>query len=204
MRKKWFSFVAGTVAIFVTSCNMSDFEMNRFAKITGLDPVIYRPVSYGSYAVKDYLVFPQVAFTPVPNDSLTFNPISYPINGFTFNTTGSDSMVVVIKTTNEIPMRYRYTLSFNGTTLDSRTKNNYLNAAAVSVQGDVMSSANDSIEYKLNPQDVMNLAAATQMDLQIVLYKPTTGTVIASVLRGSQISFKIGFRAPVNLLKIKL
>ena len=190
--------------ISMTSCNLNDFQLNKFAKITELSPMIYRPFTTGVYPAKDYATFPETAFMPVLEDSLVYKPISYPLNGMTFNTTGTDSMVVIIKTINETPMKYRYSLSFNGTILDSRTKSKFLNAAAINSQGDVMSTSADSLEYFLKPADVKNLGAATQIDMAITLYQPDKGTVVAHVLKTSQITFKIGFRAPLNLLNVRL
>ena len=108
-------------------------------------------------------------------------------------------MWVIIKTVNETPMKYRYWLSFTpGRTMQSAI----LNAATVNAAGDVVAASNDSIEYKLNKSDVVNLGKATRMDLAISLYKPGT-PVIANVLKSSQITFRIGFRAPINLFKLQ-
>ena len=111
-------------------------------------------------------------------------------------------MVVVVKTVNETPMKYRYKLSFTGSSMDSGNK--LLSAATINLQGDVTEASHDSLEYKLNSTDVANLAIATQINLSVTLYKPNEGTVFSNVLKNAQISFKIGFRAPVNLFKIKL
>jgi hypothetical protein len=77
-----------------------------------------------------------------------------------------------------------------------------LNAATVNAAGVVLTAANDSIEYKLNTNDVNNLKTATGMNLAITLYKPGT-PVIANVLKTSQITFKIAFRAPINVFKFQ-
>ena len=111
-------------------------------------------------------------------------------------------MVVIIKTVNETPMKYRYKLSFNGTTMDSGSK--LLNAATIDQQGFVIETTIDSLEYKLNANDVKSLGSATQFDLSLTLYKPAKGLVVANVLKSSQISFRIGFRAPITLFKLKL
>lgn len=206
MKNYHFPVLFGLMLLLLLSCNLSEFELNRFAKITQLSPVIYRPFSSGTYLIKDYATVPGIGAVPYAKDSLNLNPIIYQLNGITFNTTGSDSMVVIIKTKNETPMKYRYTLSFVGTTLDSQGKviKKYLDPATINVQGDVVAASTDSLEYKLNSKDVSNLGKAVQIDLLITFYQPATGNVLSNVLRGSQISFWIGFRAPVNLLKIKL
>jgi hypothetical protein len=199
-----FFFLAGLAAILMVSCNLSEFKLNTYAKITGLDPVVYRPVSTGTYAVKDYVTFPETGFAPVVEDSLIYiannQPfIDYPFYGMNFNTTGSDSMWVIIKTINETPMKYRYWLSY---TPGKIMQSPILNAATVNGTGDVVTASKDSIEYKLNTNDVKNLGLATGMDLAITLYKPGT-PVVANVLKTSQITFKIGFRAPINLFKLQ-
>lgn len=196
-----FLFFAGLAVILMVSCNLSEFKLNTYAKVTGLDPVVYRPVSSGIYATKDYAVFPETGFAPVTEDSLNFlpNPIPYPFTGMNFNTVGSDSMWVIIKTINETPMKYRYWLSYTpGKTMQSPI----LSAATVNAAGDIVNASKDSIEYKLNTNDVKNLGLATGMDLSITLYKPGS-LVIANVLKTSQITFKIGFRAPINLFKLQ-
>ena len=201
MKTDRYLFLAGLVVLFLVSCNPDEFHLNNYARITGLDPMIYRPVATGTYSVKDYATFPQTGFAQVTEDSLNFMsiPIQYLFNGMNFNTTGSDSMWVIIKTVNETPMKYRYWLSFTpGRTMQSAI----LNAATVNAAGDVVAASNDSIEYKLNKSDVVNLGKATRMDLAISLYKPGT-PVIANVLKSSQITFRIGFRAPINLFKLQ-
>ena len=200
-KDRYFLFLC-IVSVLIISCNLSDFQTDKLTQPTGLNPVIYRPVSSGSYAVKDYTVFPWTGNTPVTVDSLNFKTISYPLNGMTFNTTGTDSMVVIVKTVNETPMKYRYRLSFKGTTMDSGRK--FLNEAPIDQQGFVVEASSDSIEYKLNSNDVKNLGLATQIDLTITLFQPAKGTVLANILKSSQVSFLIGFRAPVNLFKFKL
>jgi hypothetical protein len=192
----------GAMAFLVASCDLSDFQLGNLAKSDELSPVVYRPVSVGTYVVKDYVTVPGVGNSLVTLDSLTFKLISYPFDGMNMNTTGSDSMVVIIKTVNESPMRFRYSLSYTGTTMDSGSK--LLSAATINSQGDVIESSKDSLEYRLSIADVRNLGAAKQMDLSIRLYQPDEGPVVVSVLKSSYITFYIGFRAPINLFKVKL
>lgn len=202
MKNKWVCLSALWSALLLVACNMSDFEWNRLAQPSGLNPVIYRPFAEGTYAVKDYAAVPGFGTTPVTLDSLNFNQIAYPVVGISFNTAGTDSMVVIIKTVNETPMKYRYRLSFSGVTLDSGSK--LLNAAAINPQGDVIEFSRDSLEFKLDPAAVAKLGQVQQFDLSVTLYKPGQGTVLANILKSSQISFKIGFRAPINLFKLKI
>ena len=202
MRKDRFFYLLGFLTIFLMSCNLSDFQFDKLAEPTGLNPVIYRPVSSGTYVVKDYAAVPGFGGTPFTADSLNFTMVSYPFSGMSFNTIGTDSMVVIIKTVNETPMKYRYKLSFTGTSMDSGSK--LLSAATINPQGDVIEASHDSLEFKLDSTGVANLGLATQIDLSVTLYQPDKGTVLANVLKNSQISFKIGFRAPINLFKIKI
>jgi len=204
MSKNYCYILLGTMTFFLISCNLSDFQLDKLIQPTDLNHVIYRPVSSGTYVVKDYAAVPGLGNASVVVDSLSFNSIHYPLNGMTFNTTGTDSMVVIIKTVNETPMKYRYRLSFTGTIMDSGSKSEFLDAATIDTQGDVIEASKDSLEFKLDTTDVKNLGMATQMDLSITLYKPDNGIVIANILKNSRISFKIGFRAPINLLKTKL
>ena len=202
MRKCKLFILACALMPLIVSCDLSDFQLSKLAKSDDLNPVIYRPVSTGSYLVKDYVSVPGLGSAPVTKDSLNFNNIRYPFENMSFNMTGTDSMVVIIKTVNETPMKYRYKLSYTGGSMDSGSK--LLQAATINTQGDVIEASRDSIEYKLNSMDVIKLGKTTQMDLAITLYQPAKGPVLAGVLKNSQISFNIGFRAPINLFKVKL
>jgi len=202
MKKDWWIPLLGAISLFLLSCDLSDFQMERLAPTDELSPVVYRPVTVGTYVVKDYVTVPGTGNTPVTVDSLIFKSIEYQLDSMLLNTSGTDSMVVIIKTVNETPMRFRYSLSFTGTTMDSGSK--LLSAGTVNPQGDVVEASRDSLEYKLNALDVANLGAATQMDLSITLFQPEEGAVLANVLKNSPITFYIGFRGPVNLFKVKL
>lgn len=202
MKKDWGISLLFAVALFLVSCDLSDFQMERLATTSELSPVIYRPVSVGTYVVKDYVTIPLSGNLPVKADSLKFRPIVYQLDSTQFKTAGTDSMVVIIKTINETPMRFRYSLSYTGTTMYSGSK--LLSAATINPHGDVIEASSDSLEYKLTKADVSNLGTATQMDLLVTLYQPEKGPVLANVLNYSPITFHIGFRAPVNLFKVKL
>lgn len=201
MRKERIFCISGLIAILFVSCNLSDFKLDRLIDPNGLNPVLYRPFSSGSYVVNDYTTFTWTGNTIVTADPLNFKLIPYPLNGITLNTKGIDSMVVIVKTVNETPMKYRYIITFNGTTLDSGTT--LLKEAATDSQGNVTATSKDSIEYKLNPTDINNLATAAQIDLNISLHQPGTAPVVASALKYAPVSFKIGFRAPINLFKLQ-
>jgi hypothetical protein len=201
MRRERIFYILGLAILLFVSCNLSDFKLDRLVYPSGLNPVLYRPFSSGSYVVKDYTTFPWSGNTIVTTDPLNFNVIHYPLTGVTLYTTGMDSMVVIVKTVNETPMKYRYILSFNNTDLDSGPI--LLKEATTDSQGNVISASRDSIEYKLNPADVINLANATLVDLAITLHQPGTTPVVANALKFGQISFKTGFRAPINLFKIQ-
>jgi hypothetical protein len=195
-----FLFVA--LALFLPGCNLSDFQFDNLSKLADINPVVYRPVSRGTYLVKDYITIAGVGNTPVTKDTLILNKISYALDSLILNTSGVDSMVVIIKTINETPMKYRYVLSFATTNLDSGSK--LLGAATMNSQGDVMDASKDSIEFKLDTKAIKNLSLASRFDLSISLFQPGNGTVLAAVLRNSQISFFIGFRGPIDLFKAKL
>jgi len=198
------------VGLLLGSCNLSDFNPNIFADPTGLNPVIYRPMASGSYVVKDYTTIKELGNTPVLEDTIHFRKIQYLLNGMTFNTSGTDSMVIIVKTINETPMKYSYKLTFKGSNftdsimVDSQSKIKYLAGGILNPQGDVMDASKDSLEFKLDSLGVIKLTAATQIDLSITLYQPDKGSVLANVLKNAPISFYIGFRAPINLFKIKI
>ncbi len=188
--------------MLLSACDLSEFQMDRLVKTNELSPAFYRPVSVGTYLVKDYATVPGSGNTLITADSLMFRLIEYPLDSLKLNTTGTDSMIVVIKTINETPMKLRYSLSFNGTILDSGYEP--LSAATINTQGDVLVASRDSLEYRLSSLDVVNLGTATQMDLAIKLFQPEEGPVLANVLKNSPITFYIGFRARINLFKVKL
>lgn len=199
---KFFQFVILTVALI--SCNLSDFQLNKLATPTGLSPIIYRPILSATYAVKDYAVVKEMSNAPFKEDSLVFSLLpGYPLDGMALNTTGNDSVTVIIKTLNESPMKYRYTLSISGTVLNSGSKQKYLSAATINTQGDVIENSRDSLEYYLSATDIVNLGQANQFNLSITLYQPDKGPVLANVLKESSLSFLIGMRARINLFKMK-
>lgn len=202
MSKIRYSFLLMIQAFFLVSCNISDFQFDRISKLADINPVVFRPVSRGTYMIKDYFTIPGLGNTPVTKDTLKLNKIFYPLDSLKFNTSGVDSMVIIIKTVNETPMKYRYALSFATTNLDSGSK--LLGAATMNSQGDVVDASKDSLEFKLDSKAIKNLGLASGFNLSISLFQPGKGTVLSAVLRNSQISFYIGFRAPINLFKAKL
>ena len=202
MSKIRYSFLLMIQAFFLVSCNLSDFQFDRISKLADINPVVFRPVSRGTYMIKDYFTIPGLGNTPVTKDTLKLNKIFYPLDSLKFNTSGVDSMVIIIKTVNETPMKYRYALSFATTNLDSGSK--LLGAATMNSQGDVVDASKDSLEFKLDSKAIKNLGLASGFNLSISLFQPGKGTVLSAVLRNSQISFYIGFRAPINLFKAKL
>src|SRR5665647_1345400 len=100
MRNNRVLYLLCAVGLLLGSCNLSDFNPDLFADPTGLNPVIYRPMTSGSYYVKDYTAFKETGNTPVTYDSIRFKTIQYLLNGMTFNTSGTDSMVIIVKTIN--------------------------------------------------------------------------------------------------------
>lgn len=193
----WF---LGALFIFVNSCNLSDFETDKLIDPTDLKPLVYLPVSYGTYPVKNYATIPQTGNTVVPQPRIDYVPfpIPYDLKGLSFSTQAIDTMVVIVKTVNETPMKLQYKLTYPGTMMDS----GILQGAKLNSNGDVLEAAIDSIEFGLSAAEVKNLGTAPILDLYISLFQPDTGFVIANVLKNSQVSFKIGFRATVNLVKI--
>jgi hypothetical protein len=210
MRNNRVPYLLFAIWLLLGSCNLSNFNYDIFTDPTGLNPVIYRPMTSGSYLVKDYATIKELGNTPVLADSILFKTIQYPLNGMTFNTSGTDSMVIIVKTINETPMKYSYKLIFHGpgfddsTLVNSKSKSKYLAGGFLNPQGDVIDASKDSLEFKLDLPGVLKLTAATQIDLSITLYQPDTGSVLANVLKNAPISFYIGFRAPINLFKLKI
>ncbi|MCK9411843.1 MAG: hypothetical protein M0Q53_06055 [Prolixibacteraceae bacterium] len=210
MKNNLILYLLVAIGFLLGSCNLSDFNLDKFTDPSGLSPVVYRPISSGSYLVKDYATIKELGNTPVLADSIVFKNIQYPLNGMSFNTSGSDSMVVIVKTINETPMKYSYKLIFHGpgfddsTMVNSKLKSKYLASGILNPQGDVIDASRDSLEFKLDSQSVLKLANSTQIDLAISLYQPDTGSALANVLKNATISFYIGFRAPINLFKLKI
>lgn len=202
MSKIQFSVLLMVLAFCLPACNMSDFQFDKISKSADINPVVFRPVSRGTYMIGSYYSLTGLGNIPVTKDTLRLSKITYSLDSLILNTSGVDSMVVIIKTINETPMKYRYILSFASTNLDSGSK--LLGAASMNSQGDVMDYHKDSIEYKLDAKAIKNLGLASKFDLSILLFQPGKGTVYTSVLRNSQISFYIGFRAPINLFKARL
>jgi hypothetical protein len=201
MSKHPFPGFLGVLLIFLYSCNLSDFETDRLIEPTDLKPVVYLPVAYGTYLVKDFATIPQTGNTVVTQPQINFDsyPIPYDLKGVSFSAQAIDTMVIIVKTVNATPMKLQYKLSYPGTMMDS----GILPSAKLNNNGDVLEAATDSTEFGLTAVEVKALGSSPVMDLYISLFQPDTGVVLANVLKSSQVSIKIGFRFPVNLVKIK-
>jgi len=204
MSKNLFLLFSSIILLILASCNLSDFQTDKLVKPKDLSPVVYLPVAVGNYIVKDFytlppgpanlpFVLPSISFVPIP--------ISYSLDQLNFVPTAVDSMFIVVKTVNETPMKLQYTFEFNGA---PPIKSDILQSAKLNSSGDVIEPAKDSIEYKLNAQEIIELGSSPSIDLYITLFQPDMGTVFSGVLKSSKVSFKIGFRAPINMVKIKL
>lgn len=201
MIKNRFFWFTGLLFMLLYSCNLSDFETDRLIEPTDLKPLIYLPVSYATYPIKDFATVTQTGNTIVTQPQINFNkfPIPYDLKGLSFSSQAMDTMVIIVKTVNETPMKLQYKLTFPGTMMDS----GILQSAKLNSNGDVLEAARDSIEFGLSAAEVKILGTAPIMDLYISLFQPDTGDVIANVLKSSQVSFKIGVRVPINLVKIQ-
>ena len=199
MSKNQIFSIVGSVALLLASCNLSDFQTNKLVAPTDLNPVLYMPVASGNYLVKDYTHFPELGNMPVPEPKIDFDTIRYDMTQLNFIPIAVYSMVIIVKTVNESPMRLQYSFSFTGKTVTSPL----LQGAKLNANGDVIESVKDSIEYKLNYAEILNLGITPSIDMAVSLFQPASGSVIAKVLKFSSISVKVGFRAPVNLVKIK-
>jgi len=201
MSKHIISGFLGALLIFLYSCNLSDFETDRLIEPTDLKPVVYLPVAYGTYPVKDFASVPQTGNTVITQPRIDFIPfpIPYDLKGLSFSAQAIDTMVIIVKTVNETPMKLQYKLSYPGTMMDS----GILQSAKLNNNGDVLEAATDSIEFGLTAAEVKVLGSAPVLDLSVSLFQPDTGVVLANVLKSSQVSLKIGIRVPVNLVKIQ-
>jgi len=199
MSKNQFFSIIGSVALLLASCNLSDFQTSKLISPTDLNPVLYMPVATGNYLVKDYTHIPELGNMPVLEPKIVFDTIRYDMTKLNFLPTAVDSMVIIVKTVNETPMKLQYSFSFTGKIVTSPL----LPGAKLNPNGDVIEASKDSIEYKLNYAEILNLGITPSIDFAISLFQPGSGSVIATVLKNSNISVKVGIRAPVNLVKIK-
>lgn len=201
MRKFSILCLMGVVLLTFTSCILSIFDPKKLVDPTDLKPLVYLPIANDLLQIKDHASNLPLGNAVVLASRVDLKPISYDLANLNFDASLVDSLVLIVKTVNESPMKIRYILSYpGGPTMDSDT----LKSATLNSNGDVIEAAKDSLEFYLNKSQIISLGNAPLLSLNISLFQPDKGSVVASVLKNSAISFKIGCRAPVNLINIKL
>lgn len=201
MRKIRSYCLTGVAALLLSSCVLSLFDPHKLIEPTDLKPLVYIPIASDLLQVKDYTSNLPLGNAIVTASRVDLQPIQYDLVGLKFDTQVVDSLVLIIKSINETPMKLRYLLTYTGgPNMDSDT----LRSGLLNSNGDVLEAAKDSLEFFLNKSQVMSLGQSPVLSLRVSLFQPDKGSVVSSVLKNSGISFQIGCRGPVNLIKIKL
>ena len=60
------SLILIAMAVAFQSCNLDDFELDRLTDPTGLKPLVFAPLAYGTYPVSDFITLSGVPTNPVP------------------------------------------------------------------------------------------------------------------------------------------
>ncbi|MCE1198978.1 MAG: hypothetical protein LWW85_08415, partial [Marinilabiliales bacterium] len=121
MQKRYLTSTVLAVAVFLMSCNLSDFSTDKLTPLNQVSPVLYLPIAYGTFKFSDYAKIAETGNAVVNTAQIDFkpNPIPYDIQELNFSSTKLDSLYIIVKSQNETPMKYRYQFSFSGETFDS-------------------------------------------------------------------------------------
>jgi hypothetical protein len=186
------------ISLIISGCDLQHLDLALFTKVDHLTPKVYLPIASGDYLIKDFVSIPESGNIPVTTPAIKFRPIIYDLSGLEYSAEAVDSVFLVVKTINSCPMQLRYSITFEGVTLDS----NELAGAALDASGHVKTPAEYTSEFFLSLSDFRKLSQAANLTLSVTLTQPKIGPVIANELINGKIWVKIAYRASLNLLKL--
>lgn len=193
-------FISGIIlflaVVILFSCHLEDFNLNKLSKTNDIVPEVYAPLAYGTFKVSD------LAPTPVPSDTakipafgINLDSVIISKSGTSFSSAAIDSVYLITHFTNDTPCDIEFELSF-------------VNAAGVQIgkpfpSGKIaMGAKNFRIPlFGMGPIDQNYLNQATNIKLNFRLFPISTASTYGDV-KAAFFSFKISFRAPVNLQKL--
>ena len=192
-------FISGMIlflaVVILFSCHLEDFNLNKLSKTNDIVPDVYAPLAYGTFTVANLVPLPApVNSTPIPNTGMEI-PLVISKSGTSFSSAAIDSVYLITHFTNDTPCEMEFNLSF-------------VNAAGVQI-GNPFPSGKIAVGaqnfriplFDLNPIDQNYLNQATNIKLNFRLFPSAAARTYGDV-KAASFSFKISFRAPVNLQKL--
>ena len=192
-------FISGIIlflaVVILFSCHLEDFNLNKLSKTNDIVPDVYAPLAYGTFTVQNIIPDPATPdLTPIPITGLEI-PLVVSKSGTSFSSAAIDSVYLITHFTNDTQCEMEFDLSF-------------VNAAGVQI-GNPFPSGKIAVGAKnfriplfgLGPIDQNYLNQATNIKLNFRLFPSNTASTYGDV-KAASFSFKISFRAPVNLQKL--
>lgn len=184
-----------STAIFLFSCGLDDFNLNKLADPIEIVPEVYAPLAYGTYKVSDLSMSQPVDNYQIPSGGETLTPVLLDKTGTSFRTSAIDSVYLIIHFTNNTTADIQFDLHFfksgvqMGTTFSS---------------GRIPPGAKDFlVKFPLNAADQDNLQNSTDISLNFTLLSPVSGPAITyGEVKEKSFTVKIAFYAPVHLNKL--
>ena len=184
------------IAAMLFSCNLDDFKLNELAKPVDIVPVVYAPIAYGTFRVKDLLTVPIPDATPIPTGGLSLDPFIMGKTGVTFNSIAIDSVYLQNHFTNDTPINMEFSYNFyDGTT--------GLPIGQTFASGIIPPGVKDTlIQFNLGRSDQDNLLSASNIILRFRPSNVGNTSILYGKVKNTYFSIKIAFYAPVHIWKL--
>ena len=194
-------FISGIIlflaVVILFSCHLEDFNLNKLSKTNDIIPEVYAPLAYGTFTVANLVPLPApVNSTPIPIAGMEI-PLVISKSGTSFSSAAIDSVYLITHFSNNTPCDIEFELSF----LNSATG---LPFGRVFRSGKIPPNTKDFAVlpiFGLDRTDQDILQSATFIKLNFRLFPLATARTYGDV-KAASFSFKISFRAPVNLQKL--
>jgi len=194
-------FISGFVLLFASiilfSCHLEDFNMNKLANPVDIIPDVYAPLVYGTFTVANLVPPPKPEDSfQIPTDGIEL-PLVVSKSGTSFSSAAIDSVYLITHFSNNTPCDIEFELSFLSSPTGSAIGNPFSS-------GIIPANTPDFAVlpfFGLDRTDQDILQSATFIKLNFRLFPSATARTYGDV-KAASFSFKISFRAPVNLQKL--
>ena len=193
-------FISGIIlflaVVILFSCHLEDFNLNKLSKTNDIVPEVYAPLAYGTFTVANLVPLPKPEDSfQIPIDGIEL-PLVVSKSGTSFSSAAIDSVYLITHFSNNTPCDIEFELSF----LSSATGT----SIGIPFPSGIIPLDTPNFEvpaFILSKADQNNLQSATFIKLNFRLFPSKTASTYGDV-KAASFSFKISFRAPVNLQKL--
>ena len=194
-------FISGIIlflaVVILFSCHLEDFNLNKLSKTNDIVPEVYAPLAYGTFTVANLVPLPKPEdLFQIPIDGIEL-PLVVSKSGTSFSSAAIDSIYLITHFSNNTPCDMEIELSFlsgpSGPSIGN--KYNLGKIPANTPEFAVLPL------FRLGRNDQDDLQSATFIKLNFKLFPSRTASTYGDV-KAASFSFKISFRAPVNLQKL--